>query len=167
MPLATAYIALGSNLGDRLVQMQAALNRLAQQAVVVQRVSPVYENRAIGMGEADPFFNAVAVIGTSLAPLALLDLCLAVESQLGRRRSDKWAPRTIDLDIIAYGDRELTTERLKLPHPRIEERDFVLYPLRDLAPDLVIRGRRVADLAAQLPMDALTRSGVCLYPPQI
>jgi 2-amino-4-hydroxy-6-hydroxymethyldihydropteridine diphosphokinase len=167
VPLATAYIALGSNLGDRLVQMQAALNRLAQQAVVVKQASPVYENRAVGMGEADPFLNAMARIETSLTPLDLLDLCLAVESQLGRRRSGQWAPRTIDLDIIAYDDLELTAERLKLPHPRIEARDFVLYPLRDIAPDLVIRGRRVAELAAQLPMDALTRSGVCLYPPQI
>lgn len=166
MPLATAYIALGSNLGDRLAQMQAALNRLAHQSVVVRQVSPVYENRAVGMGEADPFLNAVAGVETVLAPPALLDLCLAVETQLGRRRAGQWAPRTIDLDIIAYGDLALSTERLQLPHPRIEERDFVLHPLGAIAPDLVIRGRRVADLAAQLPTDALTRCTFCLHAPQ-
>jgi 2-amino-4-hydroxy-6-hydroxymethyldihydropteridine diphosphokinase len=167
VPLATAYIALGSNLGDRLGQMQTALDRLTQQSVVVQQISPVYENRAVGMGVADPFLNATAAIKTSLAPLALLDLCLDVEGQLGRRRSRQWAPRTIDLDIIAYAELELSTDRLRLPHPRIEERDFVLHPLRDIAPDLTIRGRRVADLAAELPMDALTRCGFSLHAPRV
>ena len=165
MPLATAYIALGSNLGDRLGQMQAALDQLGKRFVEVRQVSPIYVNRAIGMGAADPFFNAVAEVVTALQPLALLARCLEVESQLGRVRSGEWAPRTIDLDIAAFGDLELATERLHVPHPRIEERDFVLQPLQDIAPDLRIRGQRVADLAARLPMDGLTRCDFCLHLP--
>lgn len=157
MPLARAYIALGSNLGDRLEQMQSALDRLASGSTELRRVSAVYENRAVGMGEASPFLNALVEVATSLDPLALLDRCLEVESQLGRLRTRHWAPRTIDLDVIAYDELELRSERLNLPHPRIEERDFVLFPLRDIAPELRIRGQRVADLAAKLSMDALTR----------
>lgn len=157
MPLARAYIALGSNLGDRLEQMQSALDYLASGATELRRVSAVYENRAVGMGEASPFLNALVEVATSLDPLALLDRCLQVESQLGRLRTRHWAPRTIDLDVIAYDELELRSERLNLPHPRIEERDFVLFPLRDIAPELRIRGQRVADLAAKLSIDALTR----------
>ncbi|MBT65434.1 MAG: 2-amino-4-hydroxy-6-hydroxymethyldihydropteridine diphosphokinase [Puniceicoccaceae bacterium] len=157
MPLVRAYLALGSNLGDRLAQMQAALERLTQQpALKVVQVSPVYENRAVGMGEVDDFLNAIAAVDTSLGPLDLLDRCLTVESELGRVRSGQWAPRTIDLDVIAYGEASIDHERLQLPHPRIEERDFVLHPLHALAPELRIRGQRVADLASILSMDELT-----------
>lgn len=156
MSLARAYIALGSNLGDRLEQMQSALDQLASGSIELRRVSALYENRAVGMGEASPFLNALVEVATSLDPLALLDRCLEVEAQLGRVRTRQWAPRTIDLDVIAYDELELRSERLKLPHPRIEERDFVLFPLRDIAPDLRIRGQRVADLAKTLSMDALT-----------
>lgn len=156
MPVVLAYIALGSNLGDRLGQMQAALDRLAADGSVrVRQVSPVYENRAVGMGEADPFLNAMAEVDTSLAPLDLLDRCLDVESQLGRVRTGGWAPRTIDLDLIAYGDEVVVHERLSLPHPAIAERDFVVHPLNAIAPDLRIGGKRVADLAADLSADAL------------
>jgi len=154
----TAYVALGGNLGDRLGQMQDALDRLAAGgAVRVRQVSPVYENRAVGMGEAAPFLNAMAEVDTSLAPLDLLDRCLEVESQLGRVRSGEWTPRTIDLDLIDYGEETIEHPRLRLPHPRIAERDFVVHPLHAIAPDLRIRGQRVADLAADLSMDALRR----------
>ncbi|TVP80729.1 MAG: 2-amino-4-hydroxy-6-hydroxymethyldihydropteridine diphosphokinase [Puniceicoccaceae bacterium] len=145
--------------------MQQALERLAAGGVDVLQVSPVYENRAIGMGEAAPFLNAVAAVATGLAPLALLDHCLAVEQTLGRVRTEQWAPRTIDLDVIAYGELELVSERLQVPHPRIEQRDFVVHPLALIAPDLMIRGRRVADLAADLPADGLTLSGDSLQLP--
>lgn len=159
MPLAAsvrAYLALGSNLGDRLMQMQAALEALAaDDALCVCQVSPVYENRAVGMGEANPFLNAMAEVATTLPPLALLDRCLEVETELGRTRSGDWAPRTIDIDIIAYDDASIESDRLSLPHPRITERDFVMHPLNDIAPELRIHGQRVADLAPNLPMDAL------------
>ena len=154
-----AYIALGSNLGDRLAQMQAALERLASgDTLRILQVSPVYENRAVGMGDdADNFLNAIAEVETSLAPLDLLDRCLAVEAQLGRVRTGEWAPRTIDLDVIAYGDEVIEHPRLHVPHPRIAERDFVVHPLNNIAPELMICDQRVADLAAALSMDGLTR----------
>ena len=108
------------------------------------------------MGEADDFLNAMAEVETSMAPLALLDFCLEVESKLGRVRTKEWAPRTIDLDIIAYGDEVIEHERLQVPHPRIAERDFVVHPLCAIAPNVEIRGQRVAHMAAALPMDSLT-----------
>lgn len=157
---ARAHIALGSNLGDRLGQMQSALDRLSGDGRIhVRKISPVYENRAVGMGEAEPFLNAIAEIETSLAPLDLLDHCLEVESQLGRVRTGGWAPRTIDLDLIAYGEEVVNHPRLSLPHPRIAERDFVVHPLNAIAPELRICGHRVADLAAGFPMDALKLFG--------
>ena len=157
MPLVRAYIALGSNLGDRIGQMQSALNALAaDNQLKVLQISPLYENRAIGMGEADDFLNAMAEVETSMAPLALLDFCLKVESKLGRVRTKEWAPRTIDLDIIAYGDEVIEHERLQVPHPRIAERDFVVHPLCAIAPNVEIRGQSVAHMAAALPMDSLT-----------
>ncbi len=152
MPLATAYVALGSNLGDRLGQMQQALRLLeSDYSVRVQKTSPVYQNRAVGMGDADDFLNAVACIETGLSPEALLDACLSVESQLGRVRSDAWAPRTIDLDLLIFGNVQLATERLSLPHPRIAERDFVAKPLCDIAPDLVVFGKPIQDVVDALP----------------
>jgi 2-amino-4-hydroxy-6-hydroxymethyldihydropteridine diphosphokinase len=169
MPLVQAYIALGSNLGDRLGQMQSALQRLAvDDRLKVVQVSPVYENRAVGMGEVGDFLNAIAEVETSLTALELLERCLAVEMQLGRVRTDRivqnekispflWASRTIDLDVIAYGKEVIESERLQLPHPRIAERDFVVHPLNAIAPDLRIRGQRVADLAATLSTEDLTR----------
>lgn len=157
MPVVRAFLALGSNLGDRLAQMQSALERLVGDELAVVNVSPVYENRAVGMGEdADDFLNAIAEVETSLEPLQLLDRCLEVEQRLGRVRTGEWAPRTIDLDIIAYGDAEIVSERLHLPHPRIAERDFVVHPLNAIAPDLIIAGQRVSEMAADLSKNELT-----------
>ena len=157
MPLVRAYIALGSNLGNRIGQMQSALKALAaDNQLKVLQISPVYENRAVGMGEADDFLNAMAEVETSMAPLELLDCCLGVESKLGRVRTKEWAPRTIDLDIIAYGDEVIEHERLQVPHPRIAERDFVVHPLCAIAPNLEIRCQSVAHMATALPMDSLT-----------
>ena len=107
------------------------------------------------MGEANDFLNAMVGVETSMAPFALLEYCLEVESQLGRVRKGEWAPRSIDLDIIAYGDEIIEHERLKVPHPRIAERDFVVHPLCAIAPNLEIRGQSIAHLAASLPMDRL------------
>ena len=156
MPLVRAYIALGSNLGDRLGQMQSALKALAaDDRLKVLQISPVYENCAVGMGEANDFLNAIVGIETSMEPLALLDHCLEVESQLGRVRTGEWTPRSIDLDIIAFGGEIIEHERLQVPHPRIAERDFVVHPLSAIAPDLKIQGQSVAHLSASLPMERL------------
>jgi 2-amino-4-hydroxy-6-hydroxymethyldihydropteridine diphosphokinase len=152
MPLTTAYLALGSNLGDRLAQMRSALELLEAEGVRVGKTSPVYQNRAIGMGDAEPFLNAVVEVRTELAAEALLDVCLAVENRLGRVRSGGWAPRTIDVDILLFGEASVATERLNLPHPRIAARDFVLQPLSDLNPALELFGQSVRDWLQRLPL---------------
>lgn len=163
MPL--VYIALGSNLGDRIGQMRQALERLQDgKRLHVLRASPVYQNRAVGMGEAaDDFLNAVVEVSSTLEPLELLDACLHVEQQLGRSRSGEgWAPRTIDLDLLVYVGVTLQEERLTLPHPRIAERDFVVVPLADLAPELDIYGRSARELAQSLAQNELA-----LYPEKL
>ncbi|MEN8662360.1 MAG: 2-amino-4-hydroxy-6-hydroxymethyldihydropteridine diphosphokinase [Lentimonas sp.] len=153
-----AYLALGSNLGDRLMQMRTALDVLeAHYPIRVLATSAMYENRAVGMDDADDFLNAVVSVETELEPEALLDACLEVENQLGRVRTGVWAPRTIDLDVLAYGDREINTERLHIPHPRIAERDFVAQPLSEVAPDLVVFGKRIEAIVVDLPSIDLKR----------
>lgn len=158
MPL--AYIALGSNLGDRIGQMRRALELLEDgERLRVLRTSPVYQNRAVGMGEdANDFLNAIVELETALEPMELLDSCLEVERRLGRTRSQEgWRPRTIDLDILFYKGAKLNDERLVLPHPRIAERDFVAVPLADLAPELQIDGRSVREIVQDLAKNELTR----------
>lgn len=164
MPLATAYLALGSNLGQRLEQMRTALRLLEAGGVRVRAASHVYQNRAIGMGDADPFLNAVVQVETELEPEPLLDLCLSVETQLGRVRTGGWSPRTIDIDVLVYGESRVATERLQVPHPRIAERDFVLQPLVDIQPDLKLFGKTVRELLDALPVVELERVSEVLRP---
>ncbi len=157
MPLTTAYLALGSNVGERLEQMRSALKLLGAEGVVIVTASPVYQNRAIGMGDADPFLNAVVEVQTELGPEALLDVCLAVENKLGRVRTGGWSPRTIDIDVLIFGQTDIDTERLQLPHPRIAERDFVLRPLADIAPELQLLGQPIKTLLDKFPLVELER----------
>jgi 2-amino-4-hydroxy-6-hydroxymethyldihydropteridine diphosphokinase len=145
----TAYLGLGSDLGDRLGHLARALERLDADALVgIEAVSPVYATEPVGLVEAPEFLNAVVRIRTERDPEALLDLCLAIEAGLGRVRAGRPAPRTIDIDLLLYGDVRLDSERLRLPHPRMTERAFVVVPLRDIAPDLVVAGRPVSEWAA-------------------
>ena len=162
MPLTTAYLALGSNVGERLEQMRSALKLLRAEGVAIVTASPVYQNRAIGMGDADPFLNAVVEVQTELGPEALLDVCLAVENKLGRVRTGGWSPRTIDIDVLIFGQTDIDTERLQLPHPRIAERDFVLRPLADIAPELELLGQPTKTLLEALPRVELERVGAAL-----
>lgn len=157
MPLTTAYLGLGSNVGERFEQMCTALRHLQAAGIVIVNASPVYQNRAVGMGEAEPFLNAVVEVQTALAAEALLDLCLATEIKLGRIRTQHWSPRTIDIDILIFGQISIRTERLQLPHPRIAERDFVLQPLVDIAPELELQGQPVRILLKYLPRVELER----------
>lgn len=136
---ATATIGLGSNLGDRRQNLMAAKNALAQsEGVLSFRMSSIIETAPVGITDQPTFFNAAALIRTTLDPHALLDLMLQVERELGRDRSreQRWGPRTIDLDLLTYADATIRDATLTIPHPRMHERAFVLGPLAELAPDL-------------------------------
>jgi len=139
-----AFIGLGGNLGDPRASMRAALPRIDEDPdTEAVRVSALYRTPPWGKPDQPDFLNAVAEVCTRLAPRALLDLCLAAEAALHRVRRERWGPRSIDLDILLYGDREIDEEGLTVPHPRMLERAFVLVPLHEIAPNLVIRGRAV------------------------
>jgi 2-amino-4-hydroxy-6-hydroxymethyldihydropteridine diphosphokinase len=144
--LATAYIGLGSNLGDRGENLRRALERLG-----AARVSTIQETDPVGVTEQPRFLNAVAELETGLPPRALLDRLLEIERDLGRDREseERWGPRTIDLDLLLYDDEVIDEPGLTVPHLRLAERRFVLEPLHELAPDLVLPdGRRIKDLLA-------------------
>ena len=146
-------LALGSNLGDRLANLQAAVDALGAGSGLDEiMVSPVYQTAPVGGPPQPDSRNAVLVAATSLPPRAVLDRGRAAEAALGRARGPRWGPRTIDVDVITYGNEISGDPELTLPHPRAHERAFVLAPWRDLDPGAVIPGRgRVADLLAALP----------------
>ena len=131
-----AYIALGSNLGDKEKNLRRALLLLTQQGVEAVRVSSFLATEPYGVTDQPQFLNAVACVRTSLAPLALLDVLLATELAMGRVRLRHWGERNIDLDLLLYEDVVLDTPRLHLPHPDMQNRDFVLLPLAEIAPEL-------------------------------
>jgi len=130
-----AYIGLGSNLGDRRAMIAGALDRLQPR-----RVSTIVETEPWGVADQPRYLNAVAEIETDLEPAALLDRLLDLERGLGRVRREKWGPRTIDLDLLLYGDRRVSSELLSVPHPHLHERRFVLEGLAELCPDRTVPG---------------------------
>ncbi|MEZ5841892.1 MAG: 2-amino-4-hydroxy-6-hydroxymethyldihydropteridine diphosphokinase [Hyphomicrobiales bacterium] len=146
-----AAIALGSNIGDKadnLDQAIAALERVAGVRVTAR--SRYWRTAPWGFTEQDWFVNAAVVVETSLTARQLLEACLDIEARLGRVRTMRWGPRLIDLDILVYGDETVDEPGLVVPHPRMLERAFVLAPLAELKPDLVIAGQRIADALATL-----------------
>ncbi|WP_314093900.1 2-amino-4-hydroxy-6-hydroxymethyldihydropteridine diphosphokinase [Microbacterium foliorum] len=153
---AVAVVAFGANLGDREATIQAAADRVARLPLVSDvRLSPLFETVALRLDGPDPeapgYVNAVALVTTRLAPSILLGMLHAVEDEHGRERHERWGDRTLDLDLIAYGDESADDERLQLPHPRAAERLFVLEPWLALDPDAELPGRgRVADLVTSL-----------------
>ena len=133
-----AYLALGSNLGDRLAYLQGAVNALdATGGVAVVAVSRVYETEPVGGPEQGAYFNAVVAVETTLDARSLLRLARRLEDDADRVRAEHWGPRTLDVDILLHGDAAINETDLVVPHPRMWERGFVLAPLRDVAPDLV------------------------------
>jgi 2-amino-4-hydroxy-6-hydroxymethyldihydropteridine diphosphokinase len=133
-----AYVALGSNLGDRVANLQYAVDALAAaDGVEVIDVSRVYETAPVGGPPQDAYLNAVVSIDTALDPHELLALGQRVERDAHRVRAERWGPRTLDVDLLLYDDVRLDEADLTVPHPRMWERGFVLAPLRDVAPALV------------------------------
>jgi 2-amino-4-hydroxy-6-hydroxymethyldihydropteridine diphosphokinase len=134
-----AYVALGSNLGDRAGTIDAALALMnGTPGLTVTRMSKMYETAAVGGPPGSPpFLNAVAQLDTTLGSHALLHRLLEIERKLGRERRAKWEPRTIDLDIVLFGDQIISSRDLVIPHPLMHERRFVLEPLAEIAPDAV------------------------------
>ena len=154
-PPRQAAIALGSNLGDVRATVEGALAELDDSpGIRLLRRSAWYRSTPVGPPQPD-YLNGCAVLEVSLSPEALLDRLLETETRFGRVRAERWGPRTLDLDLILFGDLHLDGARLQIPHPRLRERAFVLVPLAEIAPDWIdpLTHRTVASLARQLPDD--------------
>jgi 2-amino-4-hydroxy-6-hydroxymethyldihydropteridine diphosphokinase len=157
----TAYLGLGSNLGDRAKYLSDALRLLRTlPGVRVTAVSPVYETKPVGLVDQPDFLNLVVALETDLPPAPLLAACQGVEYALGRKRDVRWGPRTLDIDLLCHGSVISADPALTLPHPRLTERAFVLVPLSALAPELKLGGKTARELAA-----ATDRTGVREYGP--
>lgn len=138
------YLGLGSNLGDRAAYLRQAVDALARlPGTRVVQLSSLYETRPWGLADQPEFYNLVVELETSLPAEELLRQALAIEAALGRVRTVRYGPRTIDIDVLVYGEHTLDTPELTLPHPRMLHRAFVLVPLAEIAPGLVVAGRTV------------------------
>ena len=131
------FIALGSNLGNKEKNLKDALKLLEKKGVRVRRVSGFIRTRPYGVTDQPDFLNAVAEIETDKSPAELLQLLLQTEQEMGRKRVRRWGERNIDLDLLLYDDRIIDLPELKVPHPDMQNRDFVLCPLAQIAPDAV------------------------------
>ena len=152
---ARIVLALGGNIGDKAASLRRALRAIAgEPEIELIRVSRLYRTAPWGKTDQDWFLNACALAWTSLAPEALLERLKALEVELGRVSGERWGPRLIDIDLIAYDDVSLKTSTLTLPHPEALNRPFVLVPLAEIAPDLAIAGVRIGDAAARLGAEA-------------
>ena len=159
MKLETAYIALGANLRRPEEQVMAAFEELAMlRDTRLAATSSLYRSAPVGYTEQPDFVNAVAGIETALSPRALLEALLGIERRYGRMREFKNAPRTLDLDVVLYGESEVHEPGLTIPHPRMHERAFVVVPLSEIAPDVVVPGRgRVRDLLTGVDVSSVER----------
>lgn len=159
----TAYLGLGGNVGDVATAMRTALRKIGDHPeCTVTAVSPVYRTPPWGPVEQDWFLNACAAVETTLDASELLDLVLATERSLGRVRDVRWGPRTVDIDILMFGDAPVDLPDLTIPHPRMTERPFVMIPLADIAPDVVVNDRRIADYAQAMADEPLETSSESL-----
>ena len=169
-PEVLAYIGLGSNLHDPVAQLTrafAALDALSGSRLL--RRSALYRSRPLGPAGQPDYVNAVAAVATRLAPAALLAALQAIEYRQGRRREGavRWGPRVLDLDLLLYGEQTICSPQLQVPHPGLARREFVLYPLQEIAPQLVVPGLgRLAELVRRCPrrgLERLPESGAVLH----
>lgn len=146
MTLKTVYVALGSNLDNPLEQLKQAVESLKTFAIDFE-ISPFYGSKPLGPQDQPDYVNAVAKFKTDLAALDLLDRLQQIENQQGRVRLRRWGERTLDLDLLLYGNEQIQNERLTVPHIEMENREFVIVPLYDLSPELILpQGEKLEDL---------------------
>ncbi len=150
-------LGLGANLGDPVANLRRAVELLAQAGLRFEALSSLYRTKPWGVTDQPDFVNACALARTTLAPLALLDLAQATEKALGRRRTRRWGPRAIDIDLLLYGDAQWRDERLILPHPGLMERAFVLLPLAEIAPEFVVGSVHLAEAASKIDPAGVVR----------
>ena len=159
--MSRAFIALGSNLGEPLDQLQraaASIDQLPDSAVI--QISSAYRSSAVGPGEQPDYLNAVLLLETTLTPMALLTALQEIESAQGRERNLRWGARTLDLDILLYDQQAVDSLHLTIPHPRMKERNFVLYPLLEIRqPKLMLPdGAELGTLVGACPLGKLQKT---------
>ena len=149
----TVYLSLGSNLGDRMGNLNQALVALADGLLVTRRISSFFETEPVGCGDQPWFLNCVIALETATQPAQLMAELLRIEHEMGRQRVLKKGPRSIDIDILLFGDDVVNTPELTIPHPAMARRRFVLEPLAEIAPELrhPVAGKTVRELLAELP----------------
>ncbi|HPJ94198.1 MAG TPA: 2-amino-4-hydroxy-6-hydroxymethyldihydropteridine diphosphokinase [Deltaproteobacteria bacterium] len=159
------YLSLGSNLGDRLKYLKDALDSLARNGVRILLSSSIYETKPVDVPDKQSnYFNMVVSVETAANPEELLRICLMVEKDLGRQRPYVHAPRTIDIDIILLDGISMSTDTLTVPHPRMEQRSFVIIPLAEIAPDIVLpSGRPIIDVKKALSDDEVVNVWALSY----
>lgn len=157
--MTVAYIALGSNLNTPVEQLNSALQAISTLPnTQLKTVSSFYQSKPLGPQDQPDYVNAVAQIDTALAPLALLDELQRIENEQGRVRLRRWGERTLDLDILLYGDEVIQNERLTVPHYDMQNREFVIVPLFEIAPDLVLPNQKsLAELATHFARHQMHR----------
>ncbi|MDT8271902.1 MAG: 2-amino-4-hydroxy-6-hydroxymethyldihydropteridine diphosphokinase [Desulfomonilia bacterium] len=155
--MSISYLSLGTNLGERMVNLRVALERLSRSRIMILRLSSVYETEPFEVTYSQArYLNMVIKIDFERDPFALLETCLQVEDSLGRQRPHSHAPRTMDIDVLLIDDRTITHERLTVPHPHMERRPFVIHPLSEIEPFLALpSGRSVAEVKKALGDDEI------------